>query len=166
MTEKKFGERTFKVEKILATKALLLQARILKMAGPAVKHIPALFGAIREAQADQAQINLPGVTQDPGTPVLTRGMLVTGSAAVSAFMQIFSDNEPADVAKLIKDVVEIAEIQQDSGQYTGVDLDREFDGADPLIIELAVFVLQEQFSDFFTALLANGSRALAGTVKR
>lgn len=164
MTEKKFGDRTFKVEKILATKALLLQARILKMAGPAVKHIPTLFAAIREAQADQAQINLPGVGE-PGMPRLTVGMLKTGSAAVESFMQIFADSNPADVAALIKDVVEIAEIQQDSGQYTGVDLDREFDGADPLIIEIAVFVLQEQFSDFFTALLASGSRALAGDGK-
>lgn len=159
MTEKKFGEYTFKVEKILATKALLLQARILKMAGPAVKHIGGLFGAIQEAQAEQKQINLPGV-EAASLPV-TKATMAAGSAAVTTFMQIFADNEPEAVARLIKDIVEIADIQQDSGQYTGVDLDRDFNGADPLIMELVIFVLAEQFSDFFTALLASGNRALA-----
>lgn len=164
MTEKKFGDHTFKVEKLLATKALLLQARILKMVGPAVQHIGGLFGAIQEAQADQAQINLPGV--EPGNVPVTKATMAAGSAAVTTFMQIFADNEPEAVARLIKDVVEIADIQQDSGQYTGVDLDRDFEGADPLILELVVFVLKEQFSDFFTALLANGAQALAVAKRR
>jgi hypothetical protein len=56
--------------------------------------------------------------------------------------------------------IEIAKIRRPSGAYDPVDMDGDYVGRLGDIIPVAVFVLSEQFGDFFSGALANGARAL------
>ena len=133
MAEKKINGRTFRVAPLLATQAIVLQARLLKVAGPAIGHLGA---ALDRSDTEKAN-----------------------SAALKALASIFEESEPVALAQLVKDVVESAQILRQSGAYDQVDFDGDFTGYQKDIIPVVLFVLQEQFGDFFSASLALGNRA-------
>jgi hypothetical protein len=139
MAEKKIGEKTFKVEPMLATQAIRLQARLLKVVGPALDKLPTIFAGRKKG--DEAASN---------------------GAAIAAFTDIFTRADPDAIMELIKDVCEVAMVKRPSGAYDPVSFDGDFTGNLGEIIPVAVFVLQEQFGDFFTAALANGKAASKG----
>lgn len=155
MAEKKIGAKTFRVEKMLAFDALVMQARIGKTIGPAMTKLAGLLTQIREEMKPDDTPALPGI----GTGIKTVSQ-TTGAAAAAAIFDIFQANEPRAVAGLIKDIAQLAEIQTDSGQYVDVDLDRDFSDDMASLPELIGFVLSEQFSDFFSAVLAGGNRLI------
>lgn len=139
MAEKKIGGKEYKVEPLLATEAIRLQARLLKVVGPALDKLPAIFG--NRTKGDAAASN---------------------AAAISAFTEIFAKANPDEIAGLVKDICETAMVKRPSGAYDPVEFDVEFRGKLGDIIPVAVFVLQEQFGDFFSAALASGNRKTAG----
>lgn len=137
MAEKKINGQTYKVDPLLATEAILLQARLLKVVGPAVDRLPEVLSAAAGGdETEKARAN---------------------ATAISAFMDIFQRADPREIVGLVKDVVEIAMVMPPSGQYRKVDLDGDFTGNLSAMAQVAVFVLQEQFRDFFSGVLANGS---------
>ena len=73
MAEKRINGRTFEVKPMLATKALILQARIARLAGPAVSRL----GEI-----------LQGYTEGASEEAIARSAV----AGVEAFSTIFADD--------------------------------------------------------------------------
>lgn len=138
MAEKKIGGRTFKVEPLLATEAIRLQMRLLKAIGPAVSRLPEIFAGIGKDQIAKEKAN---------------------AAAIAALMDIVNGLDPDGATALVKDIVEVAMVQAPSREWRAVDLDGDFTGNLGEIIEVATFVLREQFGEVFSAALANGRRA-------
>jgi len=134
MAEKKINGRTFKVEPMLALSALVLQARLLKIAGPAMARLGDIFKGGGDDEARNA-------------------------GALAAIADIFVNAEPEALAALIKDVVELAYVLRPSGTYGRCDLDGDFTMNKGDILPVMFFVLQTQFGDFFTALPGLGSLA-------
>lgn len=138
MAEKKIGARTFKCEPMLAMEALVLQARLFKALGPAVPH----FGAV-----------MAGYGTDKTEEEKSR----SNASALGALAHVFASAEPIALANLVKDIAEAAMIKGDSGEYRPVDLDGDFTGNQKDLMPLILFVLREQFGDFFAGLPGLGS---------
>ena len=139
MAERKINGRTFRVDPLLATEALRLQARLARALGPVA-------------------VKLPGILSGRGEHATEEQKAKSDSEAIAAFTGVFADMEPDEYATLIKDVVELAKLMRPSGQYDTVDLDGDFVGDSKSIYPVAFFVLETQFADFFGANLANGLR--------
>lgn len=138
MAEKKINGRTFRVSPLLATKSMILKARLMKAAGPALS-------------------NLGNVLSGLGKNKTMEQKLAANNAAVAAFSEIFSQADPLELATLIKDVLEVAQIERAAGDYGQVDFDGDFTEHERDIIPVMVFVLGEQFGDFFAGLPGIGS---------
>jgi len=134
------SKRTFKQEPMLATQAIVLQARLLRMAGPAVSRI----GEIMQ-----------GFGQDKTEEQKQRSNI----AAISAFSEIFSQTEPEELASMIKELCEVALIKRGNGEYGQVDFDGDMTGNGGDIMPLVIWVIREQFADFFSGLLGLTARA-------
>jgi hypothetical protein len=132
MAEKKINGRDFVVEPMLATQAMLLQARLIKAVGPALSRLGDVMAGYGKdkSEADKDAAN---------------------AAAMSALADVFSKANPVEVAGLIRDVVEIAHIRSPSGAVDHVDMDGDMTGHLQDVMPLVVFVLREQFADFFAA---------------
>jgi len=130
MAEKKINGRTFRVDPMLATKALILQARLFRVAGPAIEKLPEILAGHGGNEDEQRNSN---------------------AAAIGAFASIFAQSSPDDLADIVREVVEIARIRRPSGSYDPIDFDGDMTGHQADLIPLCVFVLQEQFGDFFSA---------------
>lgn len=137
MAEKKINGRTFKVDALLVTRALALQARLTRAIGPAIGKLPEIISARSGTEAQKAEAD---------------------SKTIDALAGIFNGMEPDDYVELVKDIVEIAQIQRPSGQYDKVDIDADFFNDLKSLIPVAFFVLQTQFQDFFGGALANGAQ--------
>ena len=138
MAEKKINGREFKTEPLLATQAIVLQARLMRMAGPGLAQIGDIFA---------------GMAKDAPTAEKEK----SAAAALRAFAAVFAASTPEDMAKVISDVVGYARIKRPSGSYDACDLDGDFVGAQKKdIIPLVVFVLREQLGDFFDGLPVSG----------
>ncbi len=142
-SEKKFGNRTFRVEPMLATKALVMQARLFRMAGPAIDRLPEILRGVGANKSDEER-------------------QAAGAHAISAFADIFSRTDPAELADMIRELIELAEVKRPSGSYEGVTLDGDFTNEKEDIIPVVVWVAQEQFGDFFSGLQGIGSRRNGG----
>jgi hypothetical protein len=141
MADKKINGVEYKVDPLLATKALVLQARLLRVAGPLASKLPSILASRREGASIEEKA-------------------AADTEALVAITSIFEAAPPEAIAALIKDIVEIALVKRPSGAYDPVDLDGDFSGKLGDIIPVAVFVLSEQFGDFFSGALANGRRAM------
>lgn len=140
MAEKKIGDRTFKVEPMLATDAVRLQARLLKVLGGGIDRLPEIMAGAGKDASPEAKAK-------------------SNAAAVAAFADIFANGDPDLMTKLVQEIVETAMVKRPSGEYSLVDMDGDFTGRLDEMFELAVFVLREQFGAFFTGRLASGARA-------
>lgn len=137
MAEKKINGRTFKTGPLLATEAIKLQARLLKVLAPALDKLPAIFKGAGKSDADPEAA-------------------ASNAAAIAAFGEIFNRSNPDEIATLVKDVTELALIKRPSGAYESVDFDGEFSDRLGDIIPVVVWVLREQFGDFFSGALGSG----------
>jgi len=142
MAEKKFGGRTFRVVPMLATGAIVLQARVMAAAGPALSSLGDVFA---------------GMDKDASEDVRS----AANAAAIGAFARIFASAKPDELAGLIRDIVETAQIRRDSGDYHPVDFDGDFTDHPGDVYPVLVWVLREQFGPFFFGLLGNGGLAKA-----
>ncbi len=138
MAEKKINGREFQVGQVLATDAIKLQIRILKIIGGGVDRLPVILKG-RGADA----------TEDDKKQ--------SDAAAVAAFTDIFAAADPDEMMKLVSDVVGMATIKRQSGAREQADLDGDFTEDKKSIFPLCIFVLQEVLGDFFTELRGNGS---------
>lgn len=142
MAEKKVGARTFRVQKMLASRALVMQARLFRVVGGAAEKLPKVIAAYVGGADDQQKV-------------------AANAAALQAVADIFQKTEPEELMKLISDLIGSADIQEASGSYTPCDLDRDFSGDyDGELIPMVVWILQEQFGDFFSGAQAIGSLSL------
>lgn len=133
MSDKKFSNRAFRVEPLLASKAMVLRAKVMRLAEPALMRLGEIM---RGHGKDKTEEEKSGAT----------------AALMSSFMEIFSRSDPEEVAGLIKEVCEIAIIKRGDGQYYPVDFDGDFTQHQGDILPVAVWVLREQFADFFSGL--------------
>ena len=137
MAEKTIGGTTYKVDAMLATRAIVLQARLMRLLGGAIERLPQILSATSPNASDEVRS-------------------AANAAAISALTDIFTQSDPEEVAALVKDVVEIAMRLAPSGSYIKVDFDGDFTGKLGDVIPLCVFVLREQFGDFFSAAKDSG----------
>lgn len=138
MAETEIGGRTYRVGVVLATDAIVLQARLLQIVGGGLDRLPVILGS-----------RVEGATPE---------MRAMGdAAAVAALGDIFAKCEPRTVAKLIQDIVGYATIHRPSGAWEKVDLDGEFTENKGDIFPLCLWVLREILGDFFSGLLASGA---------
>ena len=138
MAEKKIGSRTFQVGHVLATDAVRLQARLLRIIGGGVDRLPTI---------------MRGVGKDV-TPELKEA---ANAASVAALTDIFAKCDPDEVTRLISDIVSLATIKQPSGSWGKVDLDQDFTEHKGDLFPVIVFVLKEVLGDFFSGLPAAGN---------
>lgn len=144
MAEKRFGDRTFMVEKVLAKKGLVLQARLFRVIGPAVEKLPSIIAAHVAPNATEESKNAANIK------------------ALQAVADIFEKTEPDALADLVDDLISTALIQETSKSWTRADLDRDFsDENSGDLFPALVWILQEQFSDFFSGALATGRQKTA-----
>lgn len=145
MSEKKIGEFTFVVEPLLATKSLVLKARIMKVIGSAVTRLPEIVSGAGEGAGPEAKAK-------------------SDAAAITAFTDIFTNGDPIEMVNLVKEICEVAKIRSAVGELNPVDFDREFTGKDIEMFQCCIFVLKEVFGDFLAAALANGTLKTAPAV--
>lgn len=139
MAEKKINGRTFKVNRLLASEALVLQARVFKVFGPAISS----FGEIMQGH---------------GTDKTEEQKARSNSAAMAALAGVIRELDPREYAKLISDIVSVAMIERGNGDYGHCDLDGDFqDDQQEDILPVVLFVLREQFGSFFKGLPGAGS---------
>lgn len=135
MSEKKIGDRFFKAGDALATRAIKLQVRLVKLLGPAIDNLAVIFGAGSEAESD--------------------------AAAIKAIGDIAERIDPDDMVDLIQDIFEFGMISYTGkGDWSPIDIDLEFSGANAKdLFPALVFVLAETLGDFFSGFRANGRPA-------
>lgn len=143
MAEKKIGNMVVKVDRPLATDALILKARLLRAAGGLAEKLPSILASRREGASDEERAK-------------------ADADALTAITGIFDRISPQDYAALVGDIVSLGKAQRPSGIYDPLDLDGDFSNNLGAIIPVVVFVLKETFGDFFSAALANGGRAKRG----
>lgn len=140
MAERKIGGSVYKTAPMLATQALILQARLARVIGPAVSKLPGILASRSESATLEQKAQ-------------------ADADAIGAITEIFARCEPEEIARLVKDVAEIAMVQRASGTYEPVDFDLDFTGKLGDVIPVVIFVLAEQFGDFFSGALASGRQA-------
>jgi len=141
MAEKKINGRTFKVVPLPAGEALELYAETLRIAGHGAGRLPALL------------LGADGTSEASALKDL---------ALLLAMSDVLNGAGSVPIRDLVKRLVEVAMIQRPGGSYEQVDLDHDFTGQLGDIIPVVKFVLQEQFSDFFTA---SGASGILGMLK-
>ena len=134
------SKRTYKQEPMLATSAMIMQAKLLRLAGPAVSRIPQIMQGFGKNKTPEQEAT-------------------SNAAAISAFAEIFSQTDPEELAGLLKELCEVAMIKRGNGEYGPVDFDGDMTGHTGDIMPLVIWVIREQFADFFSGLL--GLTALA-----
>ena len=139
MAEKKIGGRTFRVGHVLATDAIKLQVRLLKIVGGGVDRLPTILAGMGEKGKANPEAKA-----------------ASDAAAVAALADIFSKADPDGVAKLLSDVVSMAQLNNPSGAWEAADIDQDFTQHKRDLFPLVVFVLQEVLGDFFSGALASG----------
>jgi hypothetical protein len=107
--------------------------------GPAIGRLPEILLGLGEKATDEVKAH-------------------ADIAAIQAFADIFQSTQPEDLALLIRDLVQTVSIRRQSGEYDQCDFDGDFTGKQADIIPIVVWVLQEQFGDFFSGLPVTGSR--------
>lgn len=138
MAEKTIGDRQYRSTPLLATQAILLQARLLKVVGPGLSHLKAIMNK--------------GGDEDEGAKEKA------ATIALEAFGEIVASADPVVVVGLIRDLVSTVEVRRPSGDYDPCDIDGDFvDDQRKYVYPVAVFAIQEQFGDFFGALPGIGS---------
>lgn len=137
MAEKKINGRTFKVDPMLAIEAVVMQARLMQLLGGALDRLPEILAGRNDKATDEMKAK-------------------SDAMAVAAFTDIFKHLDPREFGRLVKDIVELASIQRESG-YGPVDMDGDFTGNLKDLIPVVIFVLGEQFGDFFSGALASGN---------
>lgn len=141
MAERKFGGREFRVGRVLATRSVHLQTRLLRIIGGGVDRLPTLLrAASRTATPEEKK--------------------AAEAAALQALGDICSRANPDEVTSFIKDVVELASVMEPGSRgWQPVDMDGTFSQDMGQLLPVTVWVLKEVLGDFFAAALETGRLA-------
>lgn len=140
MAEKRIGGVEYRVEPLLATKAWALRLRVARFIDrDTIDKLVTLFG-----KADGEGKNLRDI-----------GLEIVGVVA-----EVLGKHDPDQVVGLLKDLCETAQVRLESG-YSKLYFDEEFSGKGAEALELAAFVIWEQFSELFSDALASGFQRAA-----
>lgn len=137
MAEKKIAGKLFRVKQPLATDALKLQFRVMNMLAGSGDQ---LGRAIAALQAGEGREKAQG-------------------EVVSAVLAILGGMKPDDGARLISDLVAMAEIQGGNSKFEPADLDTEFSSDPSGLYQLVGFVLKEVLGPFISGLVESMSPA-------
>lgn len=151
MAEKKLSDgAVFRVEPMLATQAIILQARLLKLVGTAVDRIPVIMAGYGKAKkTDDKPLSAADLT----------AVQASNAAAISAIADIFAKAQPEEVADIIATLCSSGTIKvKGSNSYDPVDFDAHFTDRQKDVFPVVLFVLRETFGDFFTGLRVNGDQ--------
>jgi hypothetical protein len=146
MAERKINGRVFRTEPALAKRVVVLQAKLLKVIGPATSKLPTIVTAFgKDAEGKRS----------PEDEAKLQG------AAVSALMDVFAQADPDEWGDLVAEVCEMAQVQTDgpSKVFDPVKFDDHFTGRLEDVVPVLAFVLREQLGGFFRGLLEGGNLA-------
>lgn len=140
MAEKKIGGREFRVGHVLATDAIKLQVRLLKIVGGGVDRLPVILAGMgKKGEVDP------------------EAKAASDAAAIAALGDIFAKSNADEVARLLSDILAMSQLKDPSGTWSNVDIDQCFtDSYRKDLFSVALFVLQEVLGDFFGGALASG----------
>lgn len=139
MAEKKIGGREFKVGVVLATDAIVLKARLLKLVGGSMAQLPAILSGAKSSASEEQKNQ-------------------SNAAAVQALAGLFAQVDPSDLVKLLQDILALAVVKRPSGAYEDIQFDVDFNSQNLMdLYKVALFVLSEVFGDFLSAARATGN---------
>lgn len=148
MAERKIGDRTFKTEPLLAKESMRLLARLVRVGGAAWDRFKDTLES--EATARQGKQGKSG----DGIGEQAKILLAYGQLVID----IVRENDTEEVVSLVEEIVTKAMIKRPSGAYDPIEIDVDFQGRLSEIYQVAAFVLQEEYSDFFGASGLTGGR--------
>lgn len=134
MNEKKINGRVYRVPPVLATKAVVLQARVVRAIGPALEEVIALIPS-PESQADSSAV---------------------AKAMLDAVVKVCENSDPEVLASLIRDMVDLSQIQRPSNQWHRTDMDGDLTQYPEDLLPLVAFVGESVFGAFFAGGRASG----------
>ena len=141
MAEKKIADRVYRCEPLLLKPSLALKFKMMKLLAPGLGLLPDIISNMQGDQAAQVQAN---------------------KDAISALTSILEGLEFDDAYELMREVTEVAKVKRASGHYEPVDFEGDFSGVrEKEIIPVMLFVLREQFADFFSEALEAGRQGAA-----
>lgn len=140
MADTKINGRQFRVGEVLATEAIRLQTRLLKIIGGGVDRLPTIMRGMGEKGRADAELRAE-----------------SDAAAVAALTDIFAACDPNEVSELIGDIIRIGTIKRPSGSWEQMDLDGDFTQHKGDILPVVFFILKEVLGDFFSGTLASGN---------
>lgn len=146
MAETKIGGRTFRVGTVLATDAIKLQVRLLKIVGGGVERLPIILAGMKRTKTEMDENGNPVVKELPVDP---EAKAKSDAAAVAALSDILSKADPEGVTQLLTNIVAMAQIQGDSKTWGTVDIDQDFTDHKKDLFKVVFFVLKEVLGDFF-----------------
>lgn len=127
-----------RVGTVLATQALTLQTRLLKIVGNG---------------ADK----LPTIMQGYGKDATPESKLASDAAAIGALGEIVAGADPVAVTTLMVEIIGYCQIKpQGQSGWQNANLDAHFTDRKADIYPTVIFTLKEIFGDFFSALPVNG----------
>ena len=141
MAEKKIADRVYKCEPLLLKPSLALKFKVMKLLAPGLERLPDILSNMQGDEAARVQAN---------------------KDAVAALTSILDGLEFEEAYDLMREVTEVAKVKRASGHYEPVDFEGDFSGIrEKEIIPVMIFVLREQFADFFSDALEAGRQGAA-----
>lgn len=139
MAEQKLSDGSvFRMETVLATQALILKARLLKIVGGAVDRLPMIIAGQGGKASPEAKA-------------------ASDAAAIAALGDMVMRCDPVEVARILAEIISYGSIQpKGETGYQRADLDAHFTDRKQDIYPVVLFALREIFGDFFTGLPVNG----------
>lgn len=138
MAEKKINGRVYRADRVLATEAVRLQARLLRIIGGAVDRLPDIMAGMGSKKDEAAQQK-------------------SNAALAAALADMFAKADPDEVTQLISDIVGYASLQAPSKVWEQVDLDGVFTQHPEDLYPVVAFVITTVLGSFFSALPGIGS---------
>lgn len=136
MAEKKFADKTYRCEPLMAKEALALYTDVMRVGSKAANRLPAIIVALNGAdEGEQAMADV---------------------AALAAIGDILNATPTDLVIDLIERILGCAQVQEPSGSYRRVDLDGDFTRNLKELVPVIRWILSVQYADFFIGSAGNG----------
>lgn len=141
MAEKKIGGKVFRVQPMNAIDALALYMDIMRILGPSASRLPSIIVALGSSEE--------------GADMMAE---VATLAAISDILQRTATDTITDV---LRRIIELTSVSVDGGKnFAPTIMDVEFTGDLKSLVPVIKFVMEEQYSDFFTGSRPSGILSL------
>lgn len=164
MAEKKIAGRLFRVQQPLAREALALQFRVMNLLGGTATELPKAIDAMQAASTIQAKYqgqNAPSMSDEDMAK-----LSAANSQIIGVVMGILGNMKPDAGVSFLADMIAMAEVKAQNGEYEQADIDTEFSSDPTGLYEVVGFVLKEILGPFISGLVGSmnakkGAAALA-----